>query len=137
MTRRTASVFSIGVATAMSVGVLGFAIPALGAQSSAREEPCANNRTCTFAGGVNHDGGSYETLLTVRSPGTSLANLDPGLRFRLSSWKNTSSTGARFFYGLGGNGTCVSMFANDQASASVGNPDDNKAQSHSYTRRCN
>ncbi|WP_134738753.1 hypothetical protein [Nocardioides sp. 503] len=135
MTRNT-PYLSLGVAAAMSVGVLGFAIPALAAPGVARAESCANNRTCTYAGGTNHDGGAYNTLLTVRTPGTGLANMDPGLRNRLSSWKNTSGTGARFFYGLSGNGNCVSMFANDQASASASNPDDNQAESHSYTNRC-
>lgn len=66
-------------------------------------------------------------------PTTLRREVDPTFKTR-PSWKNTSRTGARFFYGLNGNDNCVSMFANDQASAS--NPDDNQAESHSYTNRC-
>lgn len=133
---RNQSLLSTVIATLMSVVVLGVAVPALASPQLQREQACGPGRTCTYAGGVNHDGGSYEVPLTVRLPGAPLANMDPGLRNRLSSWKNTSATGARFFYGLNGTGRCVSMFANSQASAAVGNPDDNQAESHGYDRRC-
>lgn len=106
--------------------------------SASAEQACQANITCVYAGGVGHDGGSYEVQLGTRSPGTGLANISESNRNRLSSWKNRSNTGARFYYDTtqNGLGTCVSMRAFSQASASVGNPDDNQAEAHAYNRAC-
>lgn len=117
-------------AVLLAVGGVSLAAP------SSAEEGCPNNITCTYAGGTDIDGGAYNTKLTERAPGTVLQNFDQGLRDRLSSWKNNSNTGAKFFKGLGGTGDCASMFANARASASAGNPDSNVNKSHDYRNRC-
>ena len=130
------SLSSFVIASAMSVGLLGFAVPALSAPQAQRAETCTNARVCTYAGGQNHDGGSYNTLLTVRSAGTTRTDLDVGLQNRLSSWINRTTTNARFFYDTGGNGHCVTMNATDMKSAIASNPDDNEAESHGYNGRC-
>jgi hypothetical protein len=132
------AVTTFGITTTMAVVGLGFGVPAIAAPSApaAAGSDCSNNTTCIYAGGVNHDGGSYNTKLGYRSPNTALANISTANRNRLSSWINKSNVGARFYYDTNGNGTCVSMYSNDMASASASNPDDNEAESHAYTRTC-
>jgi len=127
---------SLGLTTVMSVGAFGVAIPALAAPTVTAAADCSGNRTCTYKGGVNHDGGSYNGFLGSRTPGTTLENISVDNRNRLSSWINYTSTGARFYYNTNGNGTCVPMYANDRASATASNPDDNEAESWAFTRTC-
>ncbi len=120
---------SFGITTAMSVGALGFAIPALAAPSGTTAD-CSGIRTCTYV-----DAG-YVNFLGSRTPGTPQENISFANRDRLSSWINYSGTGSRFYYNLGGNGTCVPMYAHDMASASSSNPDNDEAESWAFTRIC-
>jgi hypothetical protein len=130
------ALLSLGVATAMSAGVVGYAIPALSAPPAPRSAECSGNRTCVYDGGTGQGAGPYTGLLGSRTPGTTLANISVANRDKLSSWENFTSTGARFYYGLNGNGTCVPMYAQDSATAVSTNPDNNQAESHAYTRTC-
>lgn len=135
MNIRSASV-TLVAAVAMTVASLGYAIPALAKPASVPADTCLSNRTCVYDHGKDDPGGSYTGLLGYRSPGVPLANITSANRNRLSSWINTSGTNARFYYGLGGHGTCVTMFAHDSASASSDNPDNNQAESHGYDHGC-
>lgn len=121
---------SLGVSTTMCAGALGFAIPALAASPEVAGAGCSGNRTCTYV-----DAG-YTNFLGSRVEGTPRENISVDNRNKLSSWINYTSTGARFYYGLNGNGTCVSMYANDSASASSANPDNDQAESWGFNRRC-
>lgn len=120
----------------MSVGVLGYAIPALASSPSAQLDDCSGNRTCTFDGGNGHDGGSYNVFLGSRTPGTREQNISLVNRNKLSSWINYTGTGARFYYQTNGNGTCVPMYANDRATAVDSNPDNDQAESWGFDRIC-
>ncbi|MEV8373996.1 peptidase inhibitor family I36 protein [Kribbella sp. NPDC056861] len=128
--RNRIGLIAVATATISAGAVVAASTPAQA------EEACYANKICIYAGGTGHDGGAYNTELGYRAPGVGLANISAGNRNRLSSWKNRSNTGARFYYSLNGSGTCVSMRAFAQASASASNPDDNQAESHAYTRSC-
>lgn len=118
------------LAFTMGAGALMIGVPALAAaDDSAALVDCSGNRTCTYDG-------SYTSFLGSRTPGSGLENLSAGAQNRLSSWINYTSTGSRFYYNTGGNGTCVPMYANDRASASSSNPDNNQAESWAFTRVC-
>lgn len=121
---------SVGVSATMAVGALGFAIPALAATPAAATAECSGNLTCTFK-----DAG-YTNFLGSRSPGTGQADISPANRNLLSSWINYTGTGSRFYYNTGGGGTCVSMYAHNMASANSSNPDNDQAESWSFTRTC-
>lgn len=120
-------VLTCAIVGAMGVGSLGLVFPALASAAHA----------CDGFGAVTciYDG-SYSSRLGYRSPGSPRENISVVNRNKLSSWINDSGTGARFYYKLDGMGTCVPMYAHNMASASSGNPDNNEAESHAYTRIC-
>jgi hypothetical protein len=120
---------SLGVSAGLVLGAVGLAAPALAAPG-ATAAACSGNLTCTY---VN---AGYDTFLGSRAPGSGLQDISAGNRNRLSSWINYTSTGARFYYNTGGGGTCVSMGANNRASASASNPDNDQAESWAFTRTC-
>lgn len=120
---------SLGVCTGIVLGAIGLAVPALAAQTAA-EVKCSGSQTCAYYN-ANYDG-----FLGDRVPGTGLENILVQNRNKLSSWINNSSTGARFYYNTGGGGKCVSMGANNRASASASNPDNDQAESWAFTRTC-
>lgn len=118
------------LSVAMGAGALAVGVPALAAaDDTASLAECSGNRTCTFDG-------SYTDFLGSRTPGSPREVMSVGARNRLSSWINYTSTGSRFYYNTTGNNDCVPMYANDRASASAGNPDNNQAESWAFTRVC-
>ena len=121
---------SSSVIAVMSAGAFGLAVPALADQPA--RITCNGNVTCIF------DGYNYTAFLGSRSPGQPLSDISPGARNKLSSWINYTTTGSRFYYNTGGGGHCVSMYAQNRATAHAGdgNPDDNQAESYSFTRTC-
>lgn len=120
---------SLGVSAGLVLGAVGLGAPALAAPA-APAATCSGNLTCTFT-----DAG-YKTFLGSRAPGVGLQDISAGNRNKLSSWINYTDTGARFYYNTGGGGTCVSMGANNRASASASNPDNDQAESWAFTRAC-
>lgn len=120
---------SLGVSAGLVLGAVGLGAPALAAPA-APAATCSGNLTCTY---VN---AGYSTFLGSRAPGVGLQDISAGNRNKLSSWINYTDTGARFYYNTGGGGTCVSMGANNRASASASNPDNDQAESWAFTRAC-
>lgn len=120
---------SLGVSAGLVLGAVGLGAPALAAPA-APAATCSGNLTCTYTNA------NYEVFLGSRAPNTALENISSGNRNKLSSWINYTSTGARFYYNTGGGGTCVSMGANNRASASASNPNNDQAESWAFTRTC-
>ena len=124
-------VASVAVGAGLAAGIIGVGVPALAATPSASYVTCpGGNVTCEF------DGRGYVNAIGYREPGVGLADISSTNRNLLSSWINYTTTGARFYYNTGGNGTCVPMGAQNRASATGSNPDDNQAESHAFTRTC-
>lgn len=123
---------SLAVGLGLAAVVIGIGAPALAAAPNAQYVTCpgsGSNVTCEF----DH---SYTDAIGYRAPGVGLADISSTNRNLLSSWINYTNTGARFYYNTGGTGTCVSMYANNRATASSSNPDNNQAESHAFTRTC-
>lgn len=127
---------SVAVGSVLSAGIIGVGVPALAATTipSASYVTCpGGNVTCEFDA-QNYVAG---TAIGYRAPGVARADISTTNRNLLSSWINYTSTSARFYYGTGGNGNCVTMGANRRATATGSlNPDDNNAESHGFDRAC-
>lgn len=126
-------VISTALAGGLAAATFGFAVPALAGPTGANATTwCPSNNTCAYVDA------NYNTFMGNRVAGTGLQNISEGNRNRLSSWINNSGTGARFYYGLNGTGTCVPMYANNRATVVPGhyNPDNDQAESWAFTRTC-
>ena len=114
------------VAIASLVGVMAFVAPT----ATAAEADCPTAKVCLFKDW------SYGTLLGYRTGGFSLENISDANNDKTSSWKNRSSTNARWYTGSDATGSCNSLNSGSSNSKMNVFTQNDKLSSWSGTRSC-